>query len=89
MPLVARSRTRIDQAPGHRALGATAAHSLLGKAVTLSRLRGTPVTLPDGSECHVTIHPSYLLRIEDEARKRAEYQQFEEELAAASKAAGS
>jgi uracil-DNA glycosylase family protein len=71
------------------ALGATAAHSLLGKAVTLSRLRGTPVTLPDGSECHVTIHPSYLLRIEDEARRRAEYQQFVEELAAASKAAGS
>ena len=71
------------------ALGATAAHSLFGKAVTLSRLRGTPVTLPDGSECHVTIHPSYLLRIEDEARKRAEYQQFVEELAAANKAAGS
>ena len=71
------------------ALGATAAHSLFGKAVTLSRLRSTPVTLPDGSECHVTIHPSYLLRIEDESRKRAEYQKFVEELAAANNAAGS
>lgn len=71
------------------ALGSTAAHSLFGKSVTLSRMRGTPVMLPDGSECHVTIHPSYLLRIDDEVRKQEEYRQFVEELAAASKAAGS
>ncbi len=71
------------------ALGATAGHSLLGKSVTISRLRGTSITLPDGSECHVTIHPSYLLRIPDEARKQEEYLQFVEELAAANKAAGS
>jgi uracil-DNA glycosylase family protein len=71
------------------ALGATAAHSLFGKSVTLSRMRGTPIMLPDGSECHVTIHPSYLLRIDDDARKQEEYRQFVKELAAAKDAAGS
>lgn len=71
------------------ALGATAAHSLLGKSVTISRLRGTPIALPDSSECHVTIHPSYLLRIEDDARSKEEYQLFVRDLTAAKNAAGS
>ena len=69
------------------ALGATASQSLLGKPVTISRTRGTPIPLPDGSECHVTIHPSYLLRIDDDTRKREEYQQFVRDLVAARNAA--
>ncbi len=71
------------------ALGATAGHSLLGKSVTINRLRCTPITLPDGSECHVTIHPSYLLRIDDDARAKEEYQMFVRDLTAAKNAAGS
>lgn len=52
------------------ALGATAARSLLGKIVTISKVRGEPLTLPDGSECWVTAHPSSILRVPDEdARK--------------------
>lgn len=65
------------------ALGASAGHALLGKAVTISRMRGTPIPLEDGSECHVTIHPSYLLRIEDDARAKEEYRRFVEDLAVA------
>src|SRR5690606_14321119 len=44
------------------ALGASAAQSLLGKAVSISKLRGQPIALEDGSQLVVTNHPSYLLR---------------------------
>jgi uracil-DNA glycosylase family protein len=54
------------------ALGATAARSLIGKTVTIGKVRGAPVTLEDGSECWVTVHPSSLLRMPDpEARHEA------------------
>jgi len=69
------------------ALGASAGHALLGRAITISRMRGTPLPLEDGSECHVTIHPSYLLRIDDDARAKQEYQQFVDDLARARAAA--
>jgi DNA polymerase len=54
------------------ALGATAARSLVGKVVTIGKVRGEPLTLADGSECWVTAHPSSLLRIPDpEGRREA------------------
>jgi DNA polymerase len=52
------------------ALGATAARSLVGKIVTISKVRDAPLTLADGSECWVTVHPSSLLRIPEEDRRR-------------------
>ena len=52
------------------ALGATAARSLVGKIVTISKVRGEPLTLADGSECWVTAHPSSILRSPDEAARR-------------------
>lgn len=52
------------------ALGVTAARSLFGKVVTVGKLRGAPQALPDGSECWVTIHPSSLLRIPEQNRRR-------------------
>jgi len=52
------------------ALGATAARSLFGKVVTITKLRGAPQTLADGSECWVTVHPSSLLRAPDEQARR-------------------
>ena len=51
------------------ALGATAARSLVGKVVTISKVRGEPLTLADGSECWVTVHPSSILRAPDEAAR--------------------
>ena len=62
------------------ALGATAARSLIGKSVTISRVRESPLALDDGSEVWVTVHPSYLLRMPDPERKRAERQLFVRDL---------
>jgi DNA polymerase len=52
------------------ALGATAARSLIGKVVTIGKVRGEPLTLVDGSECWVTVHPSSILRAPDEEARR-------------------
>ena len=62
------------------ALGATAARSLIGKAVTISKVREEPIELPDGGECWVTVHPSYLLRMPDPAKKREERALFVRDL---------
>lgn len=58
------------------ALGATAARSLLRRTVTISRARHEPHRLPDGTTVFVTIHPSLLLRIREQADKEREYRQF-------------
>ena len=65
------------------ALGATAARSIFGKVVTISRMRGEPHPMPDGEagEAWVTVHPSFLLRIPEEDRKREEYRRFVADLA--------
>jgi DNA polymerase len=52
------------------ALGATAARSLIGKTVTISKVRGEPLELEDGGECWVTVHPSSLLRMPDPEARR-------------------
>ena len=62
------------------ALGATAARSLVGKTVTISRAREEPIELPDGGECWVTVHPSFLLRIPEEDRRRDERTLFVRDL---------
>lgn len=62
------------------ALGATAARSLFGKGMTIGRERGRALRLPDGGEAWITVHPSYLLRLPDEAAKEAEYARFVEDL---------
>ena len=55
------------------AMGVTAASALAGKAVTLSKLRGTLTTFSGGQQGMVTIHPSSILRAPDEAGRRAAY----------------
>ena len=62
------------------ALGATAARSLIGKTVTISKVRGQPLTLEDGSECWVTTHPSALLRMPEAERRREAREMFVEDL---------
>ena len=62
------------------ALGATAARSLIGKTVTISKVRGQPLTLEDGSECWVTTHPSALLRMPEPERRREAREMFVEDL---------
>lgn len=58
------------------ALGATAARGVLGKAVTIAKTRGAGISLPDGSEAWVTVHPSYLLRVVDRHAADEEYARF-------------
>ena len=58
------------------ALGATAARSLFGRSVTIGKMRGEEHRLADGTPAFVTIHPSYLLRIQDEDDKAREYRQL-------------
>ena len=58
------------------ALGGTAGKALMGKAVTISRMRGTPHPLATGGELWITVHPSYLLRIPDPERAEAERVKF-------------
>ena len=62
------------------ALGATAARSLLGHTVTVSAMRGLPTPFTPEAHVWVTVHPSYLLRIQDDAQQRAEYGRFVEDL---------
>lgn len=54
------------------ALGASAARSLLGKTVSVTRVRGMPMALEDGGELWITTHPSYLLRLDGAAREEQE-----------------
>ena len=62
------------------ALGATAARSLTGKTQTISKVRGAPLTLADGGECWVTVHPSFLLRLPDAETRRTEHAKFVDDL---------
>jgi DNA polymerase len=57
------------------AMGATAARGVLRRQVTISKTRGEVRPLDDGHGL-VTVHPSYLLRIDDEAAKREAWQAF-------------
>ncbi|RPF70414.1 UdgX family uracil-DNA binding protein [Aurantiacibacter spongiae] len=54
------------------ALGASAARGMLGKTVSISKVRGEPIALDDGSELWVTAHPSYLLRLDGAAKEEQE-----------------
>ena len=66
------------------ALGATAARSVLGKVVTISKTRGAAIPLKEGGVAWVTVHPSYLLRLPDKVQAEEEYARFVEDLKAAS-----
>jgi DNA polymerase len=58
------------------ALGAAAAQSLLGKAVPITRMRGQVIEREDGLRVFLTIHPSFVLRIREQADKEAERGRF-------------
>jgi uracil-DNA glycosylase family protein len=62
------------------ALGATAARSVMGRAVTIGKVRGEALSLDDGTRVVITVHPSALLRMQEEAEKRAAYAAFVKDL---------
>jgi DNA polymerase len=62
------------------AMGATAAQSVLGKITPINKSRGRMIDLEDGTKALVTVHPSYLLRLPDEATRAREYERFVDDL---------
>lgn len=67
------------------AMGATAAQSVFGRITPINKNRGRGVTLQDGTEALVTVHPSYLLRLPDEESRTREYRRFVADLRLAAK----
>ena len=62
------------------ALGATASMAVLDRKVAVTKERGQALVLPDGGQAMITVHPSYLLRLPDEATRAAERARFVEDL---------
>jgi uracil-DNA glycosylase len=69
------------------ALGVTAAVSLAGRPVVLSRERGKVIEFADGQRGMVTVHPSSLLRMPDRAARHAAFAALVKDLKAAVKQA--
>lgn len=65
------------------ALGATAARALTGSDRGLLERRGTVETARDGGPVLITVHPSYLLRLQDRAEREEGFSRFCEDLSAA------
>lgn len=61
-------------------LGASAARGVLGRTPSIGKERGQLLPQPDGSHVFVTAHPSYLLRLDGDARAREE-EKFRQDLA--------
>jgi uracil-DNA glycosylase len=49
---------------------------LMGRTITISHVRGDIMELQDGNRLLVTIHPSALLRIDDEKDRARQYGKF-------------
>ncbi len=71
------------------ALGATAAHALAGRALTLSRDRGHILSFQGGLQGIVTLHPSAILRMPDEKSRHAAFESLVTDLQMASEIASS
>jgi DNA polymerase len=68
------------------ALGATAARALMRKPLTINANRGRLIPLA-GFQALITVHPSYLLRLQDERDKRREFDLLVKDLRLAAEAA--
>ncbi len=68
-------------------LGATAAAAILGPAVRVGTARGRALPSPQGIRTFVTVHPSAILRIPDDAERTAAMRRFVADLRRAIRAA--
>ncbi len=64
------------------ALGATAAQGLVGRPVAIGANRGKVLKTAEGLRAFVTVHPSWMLRLPNEAARRAAYDLFVADLRA-------
>jgi uracil-DNA glycosylase len=69
------------------ALGMTAART--GKTVTIIKARGKALSLEEGTELFITVHPSSLLRMKDDNNEGSASRQFVADLKVAAVAASS
>jgi uracil-DNA glycosylase len=67
------------------AMGATAVRSLLGPGRQVTRDRGTAITRDGGLPVLVTVHPSSILRVRDDAGRKDAYRAFVADLRTAAK----
>ncbi len=68
------------------AMGATAASSLLGPAVRVTKERGHVLDSPLGARVLLTVHPSSLLRLTDDAERDEAMKRFVDDLRVAARA---
>jgi uracil-DNA glycosylase family protein len=64
------------------AMGATAVRSVCGKPMTIGKIRGHAIALPDNRRMLATVHPSYILRIRDQDDRHAQFRKFVTDLKA-------
>jgi uracil-DNA glycosylase family protein len=69
------------------ALGTTAARAVMGKGMTISANRGRLLPLSGEARAVLTVHPSYVLRLQEERDKRREFDHLVKDLRLAAKAA--
>jgi uracil-DNA glycosylase len=63
------------------ALGATAARAVFGREMLIQRNRGRIIPMGNGPHALITVHPSFLLRLQDEPSRAVEYRRFVADLA--------
>jgi DNA polymerase len=61
-------------------LGTTAARSVTGRNITITKVRGTVSLIEDGIRLLVTVHPSSLLRIDNSEDRARQYGKFVDDL---------
>src|SRR5437588_494793 len=61
-------------------LGASAAQAMLGRSAPVMKRRGRVFDLPGGRHGLVTVHPSYLLRLQGDDERHEAYQDFVKDL---------
>jgi DNA polymerase len=61
-------------------------NAVLGKAGTITSLRGKVIQRAPLPAVLVTVHPSFLLRLPDEAARKREYKAFVKDLTMAARA---
>lgn len=69
-------------------LGASAAQAVLRRTVTIGRKRGQPIEMANGRTGFVTVHPSYILRVQGEEDQARAYAEFVRDLRAIADLAG-
>ena len=69
-------------------LGASAAQAVLHRTVTIGKERGRPIEMGEGRKGFVTVHPSYILRVQGDDDREKAYTEFVRDLHTVAQLAG-